>query len=634
MKKGLTLVLCVMFVVALLCGCDNDKSSENRSDNAAIDKTEITECSKEEYVARITAYKEYYEEIENDYYTVNGAILVHEDGRPYMVLCCIMEQDADNYKIQLIDYKDGKTVLNGEKEFYGEDRNYDIELAFLDDRCIMKVEIDAGESGYPTEYWEFKQNNLIAQKLSEDEVTEFVEDIRRYGYVYDISEKPYEYLYTYEKGKLIGHNHDVDYGTTKIFDRKISIYDKESDIATVNKIAAQKLYEYMQLSDEQKEYFVYPKTNEDGDEILIADIANIYSCEVLMPLSYHRWMNGVSFKQCLNELINEPIYRIEDLMIKELNFDWYNKYSEDMSQIAVERKAEELKAIEERMPKYNPYSSDEELLEVYYSYVKNTLDDWYASESCYKCKDTDLATIMTMDNDFAKVLKTYLETDYVFTSNEFKGATWKDIVYNGGSSYPTLTVSKNGNTLTVPIVNTNSDNAQNSSDNSEVLSAYEKYISEKLGPNEYSVYNLIYIDDDDVPELLYDNTADGRGTELLYYQNGEILSNPAPCRMFDFYYIPRGNKVCYVSYWEGDEYGTVAYLDNGTLISEHTYASGYNMDTDAYVYSIDDVECTEGDYNSFNDSYLKDMVYGWDTYSSIQEAYDNIGNSAVSESTQ
>ena len=128
-----------------------------------------------------------------------------------------------------------------------------------------------------------------------------------------------------------------------------------------------------------------------------------------MPLSYHRWMNGVSFKQCLNELINEPIYRIEDLMIKELNFDWYNKYSEDMSQIAVERKAEELKAIEERMPKYNPYSSDEELLEVYYSYVKNTLDDWYASESCYKCKDTDLATIMNMDNDFAKVFKTYFE---------------------------------------------------------------------------------------------------------------------------------------------------------------------------------------------------------------------------------
>lgn len=165
----------------------------------------------------------------------------------------------------------------------------------------------------------------------------------------------------------------------------------------------------------------------------------------------------------------------------------------------------------------------------------------------------------------------------------------------------------------------------------EVLPAYEKYINENLGVCEYSVYNLIYLDNDEVPELLYDSTADGRGTELLYYKDGEVFGNPAPCRGFGFYYIPRGNKVIYEGAWDADMYGTVAYLDEGTLISEHTYSQDYDMDTDSYMYSIDDAGCTKEEYTDFIELCKNGTICGWDTYSSIQEAYDNIGNSHAVE---
>ena len=144
----------------------------------------------------------------------------------------------------------------------------------------------------------------------------------------------------------------------------------------------------------------------------------------------------------------------------------------------------------------------------------------------------------------------------------------------------------------------------------EVLPAYEKYINENLGVCEYSVYNLIYLDDDDVPELLYDSTADGRGTELLCYKDGEVLRNPAPCRGFGFYYIPRGNIVIYEGAWDADVYGTVAYLNEGILNSEHTYAENYDMNADSYMYSIDDAECTKEEYADFVESHKNGTVYG------------------------
>lgn len=541
LKRILSVILCIAFSMALLCGCKNEKTNNSTAENTSDEN----QYNKEEYVARITAYKEYYEEIENNYNAVNGAILVHKNGSPYMVLCCICssEEEMDKYKIMLIDYKDDKIIINGEKEFYGEEDGYggydncDVDIAFIDDRCVLRMEISAGECG--TEYWEFEKGNLVAQKIGDEENREKVDEIDCSGYVYDIAKKPFVYLYSYGKGKVVDYSKDVDSYGKKIYDTKYTIYDEVSDRESVNEIVVPRLYDYMQLTDEQKEYFVFPKKREDGTEVVVSDVANIYSAEVWMPLSYHRWMNGVSFKQCLNELINEPVYRIEDLMIQELNFDWYNKYSEDISQAAVDRKEKLLKAIEEQMPKYNPYSSDEELLELYYSYVEDVWSNMYLFGGDVPV-GSDLATIMTMDGYFANELKKQFEEDYVFNSEKFKGATWKDIVLSGDDDWPILTITKNGNTLTFPVV-----------EDLELKKIVDAYLAYGVGGIGNS---FAYIDEDDIPEFI---SQGNDGSWLMYtYKDGVVTElvreNDDLFRGRLVNYVPKKNKVILDGY---DYYG-------------------------------------------------------------------------------
>lgn len=250
----------------------------------------------------------------------------------------------------------------------------------------------------------------------------------------------------------------------------------------------------------------------------------------------------------------------------------------------------EMETFDEQCQKYNPYSSDEELLEMYYSYVKNTLSDWYASESCYKCKDTDLATIMTMDNDFAKVFKTYFEADYVFTSDEFKGATWKDIVYNGGSSYPTLTVSKNGNTLTVPIID---DPVMR-----EAVDAYLAYGCANWFGSEFG-----YVDEDDIPELI--SWGNDGSWSIYTYKNGEVIwlePDKTIGYQGELEYEPKQNKIT-VDQWEG---GLIEVCIQGDKIVPITTPHSDNIQNtevkkalEAYEGIVADFEANSGDYYEY-----------------------------------
>lgn len=586
LKKTVQMLLCVVFSMCLLCGCGDD---ESKNDNESANTLDNKQCSKEEYVARITAYKEYYEDIETDYDSVNGAVLVSENGTPYVVLCYVQEEDYENYyKVQLIDYEKGKAVINGEKELFF-DHQVEIQLAFIDDRCIFKAE---NSEASIEEYWEFEQGNLVAEKLDEKEAEEFEVEINGLGYVYDIAEEPCEYLYTIKKGDYRFVPGLDEYRYQK---QAYLIYDEKSDKTSVNKVASKKLYDYMQLTDEQKEYFQYPKTNNEGEEILISDVVNIRYFRAKYDISSIFWINGVAFRQCLSELIEEPLYKIEDLLIKEISS------SEDFieSKNSVEnRKKEALNQIESLIPKYNPYSSDEELLELYYSYVKNTLNDWDAHENCYKCENMDLATIMNMNNEFANVFKTYFKEDYIFTSDKFKGATWKDIVYNGGTAYPTLTLSKNGNTLTVPII---SDPIMK-----EAVDAYLAY-----GCANWFSIDFVYIDEDDVPELLqrYMDTQ----WEVYTYKNGTVTH--LECDGFNSWewyfkdYKPKGNKMILEGYdGNGNLISVEAHIQGNKIVrslnSNNAQNNNENPEVkkalEEYARVFDAFVAESGDYYSFN----------------------------------
>ena len=132
-----------------------------------------------------------------------------------------------------------------------------------------------------------------------------------------------------------------------------------------------------------------------------------------------------------------------------------------------------------------------------------------------------------------------------------------------------------------------------------VLPAYKAYISENYGNESYCVYNLIYIDEDNIPELLLDNSGDGRGTELLSYQNGKVFNSSVWCRGYGFKYLPKENIFYAYGVYLGDEFGMVAHLECGVLVENHSDDLDFDVD------GMEDGWCVK--------------------YPSIRDAYENIG---------
>lgn len=577
LKKILNVVLTIAVFTLLLCGCKNGNTSATDNNSGK------NENNKEEYVARIKAYKEYYEGIESDYYSVEGMILVHEDGMPYMLLCCEVEQDVSNYKIQLIDFKDGNAELCGEKDFYYDGLYFVLTVAKLDNRCIIEV---MGDNAVRTQYWEFVEDNLLAQKLSEEEVAKLNEITAR-NHVYNVAEKPFEYLYTYD-------------------DQKVFIYDKESDVDTVNKIALEKIYDYMQLSDEQKEYLVIPPRTIIKNEELTTYFVNIYSVEIWHPF----YMKGVTLKQYLNELIKEPIYCIEDISAKEYGFcHGRGATAEEVAN----RKEIEIEKIMQKMPQYNPYDTDKRLLMEYHDAIEILLQD-YAELLPYE--ETDLATIVGT-YEIKQVLEQFeagyefggrkpLQYDFVFTSDEFKGATWKDITFNGSHEYPVLTLTKNGNTLSY----SGFDGYVEFRENTELKSAIEEYAWIAGNLNRYAIvcsevvsdydYAFVYIDEDDIPEMIasfYDYTYGHFANWIYSYKDGDVIYSPFnPADMSFGGYIPKQNNIAIL---EEDYF----YEDDGTSYRDGKYTQ-YSILDNEFKY-VKDIDLTE-EYESV--SFDEDMM--------------------------
>lgn len=161
----------------------------------------------------------------------------------------------------------------------------------------------------------------------------------------------------------------------------------------------------------------------------------------------------------------------------------------------------------------------------------------------------------------------------------------------------------------------------------EVLPAYEEYINEHCG--ELNGCELIYIDDDDIPECVY---LDMSWEMVLCYDSGTVR-----CCSSGF----GGNA--HVAYRErtgefeiggiagSQEYKEFYTLEDGvfSLIGSayHSNYVGYEGE-DVDEYYIEDNGVSKGEYESYVDSF---GTYEWVSceYSSISEAYQNLGQETL-----
>ena len=132
--------------------------------------------------------------------------------------------------------------------------------------------------------------------------------------------------------------------------------------------------------------------------------------------------------------------------------------------------------------------------------------------------------------------------------------------------------------------------------------AYAEYL-DRLEYAELFTYSLIYVNEDDIPELVIDHRSEAGGCKILTYHKGDV--NVLQTNRLNFYYIERGNRLC---------------NSDGSM--------GFYFD---YVYTITDGEWSYvagGEYGDGEDGIQFDedgnplVFYSWNKTAVEEEVYE------------
>ena len=156
----------------------------------------------------------------------------------------------------------------------------------------------------------------------------------------------------------------------------------------------------------------------------------------------------------------------------------------------------------------------------------------------------------------------------------------------------------------------------------KALVAYYNYISNLDKYNEYQEYfsyKLVYVDDDDIPELV---VMPCNGCIMCTYKDGEVIQLVNSSTSW-LNYIEKCGDYQYGGMLAGE---FCAKLEDG--MGEVVAYRMSKRDEEGYftgVYYVDDAEVSEEDYQDYLDSLPYDYVSATeDMYSSIYEAYENL----------
>lgn len=171
-----------------------------------------------------------------------------------------------------------------------------------------------------------------------------------------------------------------------------------------------------------------------------------------------------------------------------------------------------------------------------------------------------------------------------------------------------------------------------------VVQAYKEYVSANF--SDVSSFNLIYLNEDDIPDLILDNQSGGNETTILLYKDGEVYESSIWAANTNFYYKEYGNLVISNSWMTNmeDKIYTECLTDRraeiinnvleekycGTCIITEEYQDNGDTYSKKEEYKINDVECSETEYNSYFDT--TEMKWGWEnSYTSIEESFNALG---------
>ena len=114
--------------------------------------------------------------------------------------------------------------------------------------------------------------------------------------------------------------------------------------------------------------------------------------------------------------------------------------------------------------------------------------------------------------------------------------------------------------------------------------AYRAYVT--ANPSQGDTYALIYVNGDDIPELVIDSGYEAGGCRILTYGQGQV--NVLTTRRRGFTYIERGNRLCNSDGSMDSYYDDVYEIRNGRWVciargEYYGYLSGWNDILQRYV---------------------------------------------------
>ena len=114
--------------------------------------------------------------------------------------------------------------------------------------------------------------------------------------------------------------------------------------------------------------------------------------------------------------------------------------------------------------------------------------------------------------------------------------------------------------------------------------AYRSYILNKADADD--TFALIYVNDDNIPELVIDSGVEAEGCRILTYGNGVV--NVLNTRRLSFTYIERGNRLCNSDGHQNSYFDDVYEIRNGrwSCVARgeyYGYFSGWNDILQRYV---------------------------------------------------
>lgn len=166
----------------------------------------------------------------------------------------------------------------------------------------------------------------------------------------------------------------------------------------------------------------------------------------------------------------------------------------------------------------------------------------------------------------------------------------------------------------------------------QVYQAYIDYIN-SIGVNGVGGYEVIYLDEDDIPELVVIGDCEAAGCRIVSYYEGEVHENYLS-RLY-FSYIEKGNLLCNSDGHMDYYYDIVYKLEKGELIAvgEGYYGAEDNSNVQydeagdpIYVYEWNGKQVTEEEYDQALDTLYdwgdSQNGYEWGEYHSADEIID------------